>query len=481
MAQRRPAHAGRARGRGRGLGGGDGGPAAPTTPPAEGAVGSGTGMSCFDFKGGIGTASRVVSAGRPHRRRPADDQLRLPRGVHRERRTARTSGRWLDSRPTRSRRRGLEPGAEPEAGPAKARRARASGSWSPTRPSTARRAPGSRAASGSGSPAPARWPTTAAARSSWRSAPGCGSTATASPTARPVVTGRALDPLFAAVVEASEEAVLNSMFTAPTVVGRDGNTSETIHTAEIDAGTGLDRLDRRRPTHEGRGGPDPGPRREPPGRDALPARRRRAGPQPCLLEALPYRKDDLTSSYAASYRTLCEEHGYAVCRIDVRGTGSSPGDPLDEYQEAEQTRPARRDRLARRAGVVRRPGRDVGHVVLRLQLPPDRLRAAAGAEGDLRDLRHRRPLDRRRALAWRRAAAGRPRRLRPLHDADVRAAAGAGGLGRGLVRRVAAAAGDLRAVGADLAAGEPPRSLLGPRVGAARRHDRGATSGSGAR
>ena len=30
-------------------------------------------------------------------------------------------------------------------------------------------------------------------------------------------------------------------------------------------------------------------------------------PEPCLLEALPYRKDDLTSSYAASYRSLCEE------------------------------------------------------------------------------------------------------------------------------------------------------------------------------
>ena len=31
-----------------------------SAPPAEGAVGSGTGMSCFDFKGGIGTASRVT-------------------------------------------------------------------------------------------------------------------------------------------------------------------------------------------------------------------------------------------------------------------------------------------------------------------------------------------------------------------------------------------------------------------------------------
>jgi predicted acyl esterase len=62
-----------------------------------------------------------------------------------------------------------------------------------------------------------------------------------------------------------------------------------------------------------------------------------AGPQPCLLEALPYRKDDLTSSYAESYVALRDEHGYAVCRLDLRGTGSSEGDATDEYPEAEQT------------------------------------------------------------------------------------------------------------------------------------------------
>ena len=45
-----------------------------STPPDEGAVGSGTGMSCFDFKGGIGTASRRRR--RAHRRRAAHDQLR---------------------------------------------------------------------------------------------------------------------------------------------------------------------------------------------------------------------------------------------------------------------------------------------------------------------------------------------------------------------------------------------------------------------
>jgi len=61
-----------------------------------------------------------------------------------------------------------------------------------------------------------------------------------------------------------------------------------------------------------------------------------AGPQPCLLEALPYRKDDLTSSYAESYQALRDDHGYAVCRLDLRGTGSSGGDATDEYPEAEQ-------------------------------------------------------------------------------------------------------------------------------------------------
>ena len=60
-------------------------------------------------------------------------------------------------------------------------------------------------------------------------------------------------------------------------------------------------------------------------------------PQPCLLEALPYRKDDLTSSYASSYEALRDRHGYAVCRLDLRGTGSSAGDALDEYPPVEQS------------------------------------------------------------------------------------------------------------------------------------------------
>jgi predicted acyl esterase len=61
-----------------------------------------------------------------------------------------------------------------------------------------------------------------------------------------------------------------------------------------------------------------------------------AGPQPCILEALPYRKDDLTSSYRPEYVRLRDEHRYAVCRLDLRGTGSSGGDAADEYPAREQ-------------------------------------------------------------------------------------------------------------------------------------------------
>ena len=59
------------------------------------------------------------------------------------------------------------------------------------------------------------------------------------------------------------------------------------------------------------------------------------GPWPAILEALPYRKDDLTSSYRIEYLRLSEA-GYVACRVDVRGTGTSEGVAEDEYPEIEQ-------------------------------------------------------------------------------------------------------------------------------------------------
>ena len=52
-----------------------------------------------------------------------------------------------------------------------------------------------------------------------------------------------------------------------------------------------------------------------------------------LLEALPYRKDDLLER--VHYERFCTEFGFAVCRVDVRGTGSSGGLATDEYPLSE--------------------------------------------------------------------------------------------------------------------------------------------------
>lgn len=59
-------------------------------------------------------------------------------------------------------------------------------------------------------------------------------------------------------------------------------------------------------------------------------------PAPVVIEALPYRKDDLTANYTSEYRRLRDEGGYAVARIDLRGCGSSEGLATDEYPVTEQ-------------------------------------------------------------------------------------------------------------------------------------------------
>ena len=448
-------------------------------PPDEGAVGSGTGMSCFDFKGGIGTASRVVGDHTVAVLLMTNFGSReecIVNGV--------PVGRTL--------------------GPVVSTGSTAGGSTARTARPARRRRPGScigivvtdAAVDGASCARLARRVGLGLARAGSVAHHGSGEIFMAfgtgmrvdrdgKPDGTPVVTGRALDPLFAAVVEAAEEAVLNSMFTAPTVVGRDGNTSETIHTPEIVA-TGLDAScsTAAATTDEGRGGPDPGPGRGPPGRDALPARRAEAGPQPCLLEALPYRKDDLTSSYAAGYRSLCEEYGYAVCRIDVRGTGSSPGDPLDEYQEAEQRDLpdaiawlAEQEWCDGQVGMFGTSYSGFNSLQIACERPPALKAICAIFATDDRwtDDVH-----------WR----GGALRLVDLVDYDhymtpmcvlPPVPAVWGRSTAGLVRRVGAAAGDLRAVGADVAPREPPRRPTGTTGRCGSAAPPRATSGSSAR
>jgi uncharacterized protein len=59
------------------------------------------------------------------------------------------------------------------------------------------------------------------------------------------------------------------------------------------------------------------------------------GPFAALLEALPYRKDDVTASYRSTYERFCAA-GFAVLRIDLRGTGTSTGTMDDEYSDIER-------------------------------------------------------------------------------------------------------------------------------------------------
>ena len=61
-----------------------------------------------------------------------------------------------------------------------------------------------------------------------------------------------------------------------------------------------------------------------------------SGPWPAVLEAIPYRKDDVTGRSRSEYRRLADA-GYVVCRVDVRGTGSSEGIATDEYPSVERT------------------------------------------------------------------------------------------------------------------------------------------------
>jgi D-aminopeptidase len=53
------------------------------------------------------------------------------------------------------------------------------------------------------------------------------------PPAGTPVTGRELDDYFAAVTEATEEAVLNSLLQAVTVTGRDGHTSAALPVSDL--------------------------------------------------------------------------------------------------------------------------------------------------------------------------------------------------------------------------------------------------------
>ncbi|MDX6548163.1 MAG: uncharacterized protein QOG33_1713 [Gaiellales bacterium] len=59
-------------------------------------------------------------------------------------------------------------------------------------------------------------------------------------------------------------------------------------------------------------------------------------PVPGLLEAIPYRKNDVTSVADAGRHGYFAQHGYGSVRVDIRGSGDSDGVLNDEYLQQEQ-------------------------------------------------------------------------------------------------------------------------------------------------
>ena len=202
------------------------GPEAGATP--GGAVGAGTGMTCFDLKGGIGTASRLVA---PIDRRESHvgDRMDVPQGTEYtvgvlaltnfgriERLTiagvpvgeALVADGWPDAGTGGGRERGscvvVVATDAPLLGPALERLARRAGLGLARTGSTAGHGSGEIfIAFSTGLRIP-------------RNAPDPIRTVA-------TIDDEYLDPIFAAVVDATEAAVLDSLFRADTVVGRDGH------------------------------------------------------------------------------------------------------------------------------------------------------------------------------------------------------------------------------------------------------------------
>jgi D-aminopeptidase len=189
-----------------------------TSPPDEGSVGAGTGMSCLGFKGGIGTASRVTPDGR------TVAVLLLTNFGERRRLTVAgvPVGRRLPPVPEPKRPAGSCFGAvvtdAPVAAADCARIARRVGLGLAKTGSTGHHGSGEIFLGASTS---------------------CRTDRNGKPEPHELVAGRDLDNLFEAVVDATEESVLNSMLQSHTVVGRDGNTEEGLDPAVIAGLLGL--------------------------------------------------------------------------------------------------------------------------------------------------------------------------------------------------------------------------------------------------
>ena len=192
-------------------------------PVEEGSVGGGTGMNCYDFKGGSGTASRRRRGA--HRRRLRPGQLRRPRGADDRRRPRRAragrrqpDGRLLHAAGQRFDRRRRGHRRAPARAPVQRARPPRDDRRRPYRHGRLAllRRPLPRALDRQ----PARVPATNAETLHGEAGDGLR-------TLRFVPWG-ALDPYFAAVVQATEEAILNALVANAEMTGLNGHRTPAL-------------------------------------------------------------------------------------------------------------------------------------------------------------------------------------------------------------------------------------------------------------
>ena len=188
-----------------------------------------------------------------------------------------------------------------------------------------------------------------------------------------------------------------------------------------------------------------------------------AEPVPAILELIPYGKDNWRRNADTGRGEWFAARGYALVRVDVRGTGIIGRPRARRVQRGRDRGWCRGRDLACCPAVVHGRGRDVGHQLRGVHRDPGRQAPATGAQGhrpvpgdrrSVSDRRapHRRLRHRERALAIRREPGGHER------DATRR------GVPRGgVARRVADAARRHAAVAGRVASPADRRPVLAAR------------------
>ena len=207
--------------------------AAASGPVAEGNVGGGTGMRCFGFKGGTGTASRVLTrrSGRLHRRcaRPMQHRLALA-APHR-----RDSGRQARVHDARSGRHGFPHGSRSRCRIDHHRRSHQRAARSPRSSTASASAPrsglgrvGGTSGDGSGDIFVSFSTANPLADDIGIHPPGARS-APSSPVAHiDMLHNDEMDPLFLATIQATEEAIVNALVGAQTMTGYNGRVLQAL-------------------------------------------------------------------------------------------------------------------------------------------------------------------------------------------------------------------------------------------------------------